>query len=114
MVTRAKALGAIGGSNIQATTAAEGSQALQVQQQLPVKTTKPAGRDGKENAASNNNPNNNESTKPEKEAADWDDLDAEDNGDPLMVSEYIVEIIEYMKKIEVSASTQLTMYYSNL
>lgn len=32
---------------------------------------------------------------------DWEDLDAEDEEDPLMVSEYVVEIFEYLKKIEV-------------
>lgn len=30
----------------------------------------------------------------------WDDLDAADASDPLMVSEYVVEIIEYMRKLE--------------
>lgn len=32
---------------------------------------------------------------------DWDDLDAEDAEDPLMVSEYVVEIFDYMKCLEV-------------
>ncbi|ORX90880.1 A/B/D/E cyclin [Basidiobolus meristosporus CBS 931.73] len=31
---------------------------------------------------------------------DWDDLDAEDEYDPLMVSEYVQEIFEYLKEIE--------------
>ncbi|KAF8555822.1 A/B/D/E cyclin [Imleria badia] len=31
---------------------------------------------------------------------EWDDLDAEDGDDPLMVSEYVTEIFEYMKKVE--------------
>lgn len=31
----------------------------------------------------------------------WDDLDAEDHDDPIMVSEYVNEIFEYMKTIEV-------------
>lgn len=31
----------------------------------------------------------------------WDDLDAEDSGDPLMVSDYVVEIFDYMKQLEV-------------
>ena len=35
------------------------------------------------------------------EGDEWDDLDAEDADDPLMVSEYIVEIFQYMKEIEV-------------
>ncbi|EOR04170.1 G2/mitotic-specific cyclin cdc13 [Wallemia ichthyophaga EXF-994] len=30
----------------------------------------------------------------------WEDLDAEDEGDPLMVSEYVIEIFEYMKVLE--------------
>ncbi|TBU61074.1 cyclin-like protein [Dichomitus squalens] len=30
----------------------------------------------------------------------WDDLDAEDADDPLMVSEYVVEIFEYLKDVE--------------
>ena len=33
---------------------------------------------------------------------DWDDLDAEDHEDPLMVSEYVVEIFSYMRQLEVS------------
>lgn len=33
---------------------------------------------------------------------DWDDLDAEDSGDPLMVSDYVVEIFDYMKELEVN------------
>ena len=32
----------------------------------------------------------------------WVDLDAEDGDDPLMVSEYVVEIFEYLKQVEVS------------
>lgn len=31
---------------------------------------------------------------------EWDDLDAEDSDDPLMVSEYVVEIFKYMKQTE--------------
>ena len=33
---------------------------------------------------------------------DWDDLDGPEMGDPSMVSEYVVEIFEYMKELEVS------------
>lgn len=33
---------------------------------------------------------------------DWDDLDAEDAEDPLMVSEYVVEIFDYMRSLEVA------------
>ena len=32
---------------------------------------------------------------------DWDDLDAADANDPLMVSEYVVEIFNYMRELEV-------------
>ncbi|KAJ3034569.1 G2/mitotic-specific cyclin [Rhizophlyctis rosea] len=39
--------------------------------------------------------------KVEEAAQDWDDLDAEDIVDPLMVSEYVTEIFEYMKDLEV-------------
>lgn len=44
--------------------------------------------------------------KPEEQEADpqgdeWDDLDAEDADDPLMVSEYVVEIFNYLKEVEV-------------
>ena len=31
----------------------------------------------------------------------WDDLDVEDADDPLMVSEYVVEIFDYLKEVEV-------------
>ena len=34
--------------------------------------------------------------------AKWDDLDLEDEGDPLMVSEYVGEIFQYLLKLEVS------------
>lgn len=37
----------------------------------------------------------------EPEEEQWDDLDAEDADDPLMVSEYVVEIFEYLKQVEV-------------
>ena len=32
---------------------------------------------------------------------DWEDLDAEDADDPMMVSEYVNEIFDYLKVIEV-------------
>lgn len=32
----------------------------------------------------------------------WTDLDAEDEGDPTMVSEYVVEAFNYMREVEVS------------
>ncbi|KAG8216530.1 cyclin-like protein [Butyriboletus roseoflavus] len=34
---------------------------------------------------------------------EWDDLDAEDGDDPLMVSEYVTEIFDYMKHVELTA-----------
>lgn len=33
----------------------------------------------------------------------WTDLDKDDDGDPLMVSEYVIDIFEYMMELEVSA-----------
>lgn len=33
--------------------------------------------------------------------SEWDDLDADDFEDPMMVSEYVVEIFEYLRKLEV-------------
>ncbi|KAI9568653.1 cyclin-like protein [Boletus coccyginus] len=33
---------------------------------------------------------------------EWDDLDAEDGDDPLMVSEYVTEIFDYMKNVELA------------
>lgn len=45
------------------------------------------------------------------EEQDWDDLDREDDDDPLMVSEYVVEIFNYLKVVEVSCSGSL-IYYS--
>ena len=95
MATRAKALGAIGGSTSNSSTGLNTSNVVNLDQQQPVKGAplgRPTGgRDGKENAF----PGTTLAVK------DWDDLDAEDNGDPLMVSEYVVEIIEYMRRIEV-------------
>ena len=35
---------------------------------------------------------------------DWDDLDAEEANDPLMVSEYVVDIFDYLRQIEVLPS----------
>lgn len=34
----------------------------------------------------------------------WTDLDAEDEGDPAMVSEYVIDAFNYMMRIEVSSS----------
>ncbi|CAE6428669.1 unnamed protein product [Rhizoctonia solani] len=36
------------------------------------------------------------------ESQPWDDLDAEDENDPAMVSEYVNEIVSYMREVEVS------------
>jgi hypothetical protein len=38
----------------------------------------------------------------EEPVEDWSDLDAEDRDDPLMVSEYVVEIFEYLKELEIT------------
>lgn len=35
------------------------------------------------------------------EGSQWDDLDADDIDDPLMVSEYVVEIFNFLKQVEV-------------
>jgi len=37
------------------------------------------------------------------EIQEWDDLDVEDEDDPLMVSEYVADIFEYMQVLEVNA-----------
>ena len=45
----------------------------------------------------------------------WDDPDAEDAGDPLMVSEYIVEVFDHLKEVEVRYHCLLYMrIYSTL
>ncbi|KAG6887855.1 hypothetical protein C0992_010459 [Termitomyces sp. T32_za158] len=36
------------------------------------------------------------------EVSQWDDLDADDADDPLMVSDYVVEIFNYLKEIEIT------------
>ncbi|KAM6492450.1 Cyclin-like protein [Amanita muscaria] len=36
------------------------------------------------------------------DGSEWDDLDADDVDDPLMVSEYVIEIFSYMKKLELT------------
>lgn len=50
------------------------------------------------------------STTPEAEpdGDQWDDLDAEDADDPLMVSEYVSEIFAYLKEVEVSESSPVS------
>jgi hypothetical protein len=42
------------------------------------------------------------------EGDDWDDLDAEDADDPVMVSEYVVEIFKYLKVVEQSTMANAT------
>jgi G2/mitotic-specific cyclin 1/2 len=39
---------------------------------------------------------------PQAKDEDWTDLDKEDVDDPLMVSEYVVEIFEYLKELEIA------------
>ncbi|KAJ3508562.1 hypothetical protein NLJ89_g5687 [Agrocybe chaxingu] len=36
------------------------------------------------------------------ECSPWDDLDADDNDDPLMVSEYVQDIFNYLKQVELT------------
>ncbi len=43
----------------------------------------------------------NEEREADPEGDEWDNLDAEDADDRLMVSEYVVEIFKYMKEVEV-------------
>lgn len=45
----------------------------------------------------------------------WDDLDAEDSDDPLMVSEYVQDIFKYMKQLEVNQNClQCDLRYSSV
>lgn len=46
----------------------------------------------------------------EEEKQDWEDLDAGDECDPLMVSEYVVEIFEYLQELEVGFSLHFCMH----
>lgn len=43
-----------------------------------------------------------EEAEADPEGDEWVDLDAEDANDPLMVSEYILDIVNYMQELEVS------------
>lgn len=45
---------------------------------------------------------------------DWDDLDRDDDEDPLMVSEYVVEIFNYLKQVEVCHFCCLIPVVANL
>jgi len=52
----------------------------------------------------------------EQEEADpenspWDDLDAEDADDPVMVNEYVQDIFKYLKQLEVSVSMPSFTHY---
>jgi G2/mitotic-specific cyclin 1/2 len=42
---------------------------------------------------------------------EWEDLDAEDADDPLVVSEHVVEIFKYMKEVEVSFNFSTSLRY---
>jgi hypothetical protein len=44
----------------------------------------------------------------------WDDLDADDEFDPMMVSEYVVEIFEYMKDLEVGSAYVMVLSHRYL
>lgn len=43
----------------------------------------------------------NDDPEADPETSPWDDLDADDADDPVMVSEYVVDIFKYLKQIEV-------------
>jgi G2/mitotic-specific cyclin 1/2 len=43
----------------------------------------------------------------------WEDLDAEDEGDPAMVSEYVVDAFNYMMRIEVSSDHRFACHEAN-
>ena len=53
------------------------------------------------------------STTPEADpdGEQWDDLDAEDADDPLMVSEYVHEIFVYLQEVEVSKTPPASFYH---
>jgi hypothetical protein len=42
---------------------------------------------------------------------EWEDLDAEDADDPLVVSEHVVEIFKYMKEVKVSFNFSTSLCY---
>ena len=42
----------------------------------------------------------------------WDDLDREDDDDPLMVSEYVADIFNYLKEVEVSYASFVLIAYT--
>ncbi|KAG6909910.1 hypothetical protein DXG01_014430 [Tephrocybe rancida] len=43
-----------------------------------------------------------EEAEADPETSPWDDLDADDADDPLMISEYVVDIFNYLKQIEIT------------
>lgn len=43
---------------------------------------------------------------------EWEDLDLEDEGDPLMVSEYAADIFAYMLELEVALCKYLVWFYN--
>lgn len=50
----------------------------------------------------------------QKDVQDWEDLDAEDANDPSMVSEYVNEIFDYMRELEVSLFIKINNFYINI
>jgi hypothetical protein len=44
---------------------------------------------------------------------EWEDLDAEDAEDPMMVSEYVTEIFDYLKVVEVRFLTLACCIFTN-
>lgn len=62
---------------------------------VPMKRT----LEGSEQPQENNKENSEAPAKPL-----WDDLDAEDMDDPLMVAEYVQDIVKYMRQLEVFPS----------
>jgi hypothetical protein len=44
----------------------------------------------------------------------WDNLDLEDMDDPLMVAEYIGDIVDYMRKLEVLLNSLINEYRSQV
>jgi G2/mitotic-specific cyclin 1/2 len=45
------------------------------------------------------------------EASAWDDLDADDSDDPLMVNEYVHDIFQYLKEVEVCFSCPVFLFF---
>lgn len=49
----------------------------------------------------------------EPDSNQWDDLDAEDADDPVMVSEYVNEIFTYLKEVEASILSAASLLFFN-